>query len=1411
MVSLSPVCSAVLVAVSGLSALPAAAATVNSYGLTLDADQIVDRGGVLTGKDSHRDHRFVAGQATNWASVHVQGQGADPRRSASLVLKDVTWLSEINAADAAEKSVRGTMVSIGRNGWGYFEGDSVDLKLRSEVSSEAASVSSAVAVGVFRDNVPASAVGQGCWEQGLTVSSENFVARAIAKQDGGSVAALHASNNSLVSLEGSETRLYARSSVDRTDAKYTVAAARVENGAMLAVSPATSLELRVEKDNEAIYSDQHRSYGLKVDAGYARIKSHQTNINVEALSNAAGINIFPNLADEDIKGEANVPPSVVLSGNRTNIWVTSKNRDAYGIYSAVPNGWKLPVNGEIEDSHHPDWYSATESFWNLLAVGNSLTIQVNAKRDAVGVYVKDGSVVVLGSRNTTIRANGGNSAAAFGGGGKIILAGTLNCSGVLQAEPASKNGERHGTTLEVSGGYMNINSQGEESAGIPKLNLLRINSGGRVDLQDLYLDHNSAPIRISDGGVLRVNRTFSRTNDNDTTGAASDQLVASDFSIQRGGTLEISASALESSTITAGMVLRQGGMIRVFGYDKLAAETGTLTDERLKALRSKLLLGLDEQHDKSAGLIDFGNAKLGVIDLSHKNFRADQSLLEGYTDIQTDELKQTTVENAQGNVNGSYKNIVTADRVNGIEVAQGTLKLNPTVADSQLVTDADGNLADIHVTDGVLTIGEQQTAGDVETYAETTPVGGSLGRLTLDAKGAVRIAGRNGDAYNIAALKGNGGALDVAGASVSVGEDVSLGSLNLSQNARLDMTGKTLTLGNSAAGSDDDSDASVIMGTVKADELTGNGVVYVGSTSGAGTVEVGTLSHSGILMLDPAWRGGETWGDGSWVVADRVGTDDKLTGDVVVGMNSSLVVGATKEEAVAAAVASGRAYGQGNTEAMVYLAKPLDVNQHVFMVDGSATALGGTVITENQGGQFRLNGKSLALLDVGAAGGTPLVKATSMALSSDARIGLVNLTENSAGTTIFDVGKIVSSETGAALTAEELSAALVSNDLMLEFTPTFNGQGLSVTARRHSSAASRFPGLKVDRLMDALYAAGANSTSSSDTATALLSRTASFADYGLTSVNDAVATTNEIATLAASAGLYNTALDATAFLTEAVEGQAVKSVNADGVNFWVDVKGGRRSAKRLYGTSGYDLNLGGTVLGADVSPVENSHIGGAVIVGTGRGHAVNAPLRVKNSADFVGLAAYGSRTLGDVHLSADAGFLRTKSKVTNVQAYGMSFNDDISSDTYTLGLRGEYVWRLGSVNLMPHLGIRWTQVRMDGYKAGFETDEDHLNVVTLPFGFGVAGSFGWQNWQLTPTADVSVNWSVGEKSAVSRVRYATTGQEVRTKVVDTAPVRLQAGLNAVNGSWTLGAGWNMGIGSHERWDNTLTLKARYAF
>ena len=36
-------------------------------------------------------------------------------------------------------------------------------------------------------------------------------------------------------------------------------------------------------------------------------------------------------------------------------------------------------------------------------------------------------------------------------------------------------------------------------------------------------------------------------------------------------------------------------------------------------------------------------------------------------------------------------------------------------------------------------------------------------------------------------------------------------------------------------------------------------------------------------------------------------------------------------------------------------------------------------------------------------------------------------------------------------------------------------------------------------------------------------------------------------------------------------------------------------------------------------------------------------------------------------------------------------------------------------------------------------------------------------------------------------------------------------LNAENGSWTLGASWDLGVGSHDRLDNAFTLKARYAF
>lgn len=77
--------------------------------------------------------------------------------------------------------------------------------------------------------------------------------------------------------------------------------------------------------------------------------------------------------------------------------------------------------------------------------------------------------------------------------------------------------------------------------------------------------------------------------------------------------------------------------------------------------------------------------------------------------------------------------------------------------------------------------------------------------------------------------------------------------------------------------------------------------------------------------------------------------------------------------------------------------------------------------------------------------------------------------------------------------------------------------------------------------------------------------------------------------------------------------------------------------------------------------------------------------------------------------------------------------------------------------------------------------------------------------------DLSFVPSVGAKKATSIVHFADMTEVVKTQVVDTAPVQMSVGLNAENGSWTLGASWDLGFGSHNRLDNALTFKARYAF
>ena len=345
-----------------------------------------------------------------------------------------------------------------------------------------------------------------------------------------------------------------------------------------------------------------------------------------------------------------------------------------------------------------------------------------------------------------------------------------------------------------------------------------------------------------------------------------------------------------------------------------------------------------------------------------------------------------------------------------------------------------------------------------------------------------------------------------------------------------------------------------------------------------------------------------------------------------------------------------------------------------------------------------------------------------------------------------------------------------------------------------------------------LYWSGENDTESADRSARFLSRMSEYG-RGSNAVARAVDIGNQAMALAATAGVYNVALDSSKLMNRSLERRMTLADNFDrtkGLTVWADVFGTTNQADSLYGDGGYDMDLYGGVLGADVEVVPGAVLGAALTVGTGDGGSKDAAIDVDNDADFFGLSVYGSHRIGNCNGMIDIGWMHTKSDLS-ATAFGMSIGDEVKADAFTIGLGAEHLMKFGSVNVVPHVGIRWTRLDVDGYEGAFKTDDDTMNIFTLPIGVAFSGNLNAGGWKLAPMVDLAVVPSFGDDEAESKVRWQGVSETVKSQVVDDAPFQASLGINAQNGNWTIGASYDLGVGGDDRLDNAFTVRARYAF
>ena len=387
--------------------------------------------------------------------------------------------------------------------------------------------------------------------------------------------------------------------------------------------------------------------------------------------------------------------------------------------------------------------------------------------------------------------------------------------------------------------------------------------------------------------------------------------------------------------------------------------------------------------------------------------------------------------------------------------------------------------------------------------------------------------------------------------------------------------------------------------------------------------------------------------------------------------------------------------------------------------------------------------------------------------------------------------------------------SLTVGDAMLD------GKVVNGTAQvKVQNAEEVMPGFFLNKDMQRIYDEHLFDAASSDAQIAMLTQF-SQAVNGMTSMGEFKAASQALEEGSNSAvlgGAYNAALDAGEQFNKALDRRmtVANGLNrAEGFTLWADVIGTSNQAKKLYGNSGYDLDLYGGVLGGDYTFAQyDATLGAALTVGTGSGGSKGTATSIDNDVDFVGFSVYGNKRCPIVNSKFDLGYMQTKSDISAANSMG-NWSSDVKAKAFTFGFGVELPTTVGIVNVTPHAGIRYTRLDVEGRDGLFGTDDDKLNVFQAPLGVTFSGAFETSGWNLAPTFDLSVVPAFGDKDATTKYNGLTT--EVITRVVDSSPVQATLGLSAQKDAFTFGINYTLGAGSDERQNHSFNANVRYTF
>ena len=274
----------------------------------------------------------------------------------------------------------------------------------------------------------------------------------------------------------------------------------------------------------------------------------------------------------------------------------------------------------------------------------------------------------------------------------------------------------------------------------------------------------------------------------------------------------------------------------------------------------------------------------------------------------------------------------------------------------------------------------------------------------------------------------------------------------------------------------------------------------------------------------------------------------------------------------------------------------------------------------------------------------------------------------------------------------------------------------------------------------------------------------------------------------------------------------VAAHKADGQGIWAQYlrqdkkvdgfKVGGRDAK-------YDVKYNGFLIGGDFATSETSRTGIAFAYADGNNTSKDG-IYTKNDTKYYGGDIYHQFTAGGIQYKADIGYIKSENDLKQIQL-GTTITGSTDGNTFFAGIRGEKEIALGASSLTSYAGLRFYRVHTGDFtdSLGMKHETENANIWNLPIGVIYRHEVQNGNWNVTPVAELGYNFVMGDKDTKETVRFGTAADTFAFDIGESSFIG-RLGVEANNGTWTLGGGYRYQKGSDTQ-SNQWYLQAGFHF